>query len=79
MNGLVEGNNNKDNVLLEYHKSAIFFSAVTLITTVGAMLFAKHPAINSVGFSTLVGMLSAVILTWVIQPVIYELLNKRKR
>lgn len=79
MNGLVEGNNTKDNVLLEYHKSAIFFSVVTLITTVGAMLFAKHPAINSVGFSTLVGMLSAVILTWVIQPAIYELLNKRKR
>ena len=80
MNGLVEGNNDyNDNTLLGYHKSAIFFSAVTLIATVGAMLFARHPAISSVGFSTLVGMLSAVILTWVIQPAIYELIIKRKR
>ena len=77
MNGLIDGNN--DNSLLGYHKSAIFFSAVTLIATVGSMLFARHPAISSVGFSTLVGMLSAVILTWVMQPVIYELIIKRKR
>lgn len=77
MNGLVDGNN--DNFLLGYHKGAIFFSAVTLIATVGSMLFAKHPAISSVGFSTLVGMLSAVILTWIMQPAIYELIIKRKR
>lgn len=77
MNGLVDGNN--DNSLLGYHKGAIFFSAVTLIATVGSMLFAKHPAISSVGFSTLVGMLSAVILTWIMQPAIYELIIKRKR
>ena len=77
MNGLVDVNN--DNSLLGYHKGAIFFSAVTLIATVGSMLFAKHPAISSVGFSTLVGMLSAVILTWIMQPAIYELIIKRKR
>ena len=70
---------NNDNSLLGYHKGAIFFSAVTLIATVGSMLFAKHPAISSVGFSTLVGMLSAVILTWIMQPAIYELIIKRKR
>lgn len=77
MNGLVDGNN--ENTLLRCHKSAIFFSATTLIATVGSMLFAIHPAINSVGFPTLVGMLSAVILTWVVQPAIYELINKKKR
>lgn len=77
MSGLIDGKSGDS--LLEYHKSAIFFSAVTLITTVGSMLFASHPAISSVGFPTLVGMLSAVILTWIVQPAIYELTNKKKR
>lgn len=76
MNGLVDSKNG--NTLLRYHKSAIFFSAIALIATVGSMLFASHPAINSVGFSTLVGMLSAVILTWVIQPAVYEFINKKE-
>lgn len=75
MNGLVGGESNTR--LLGYHKTAIFFSAVTLIVTVGSMLFAKHPAIRSVGFSTLVGLVSAVVLSYVVQPAIYAWMNKK--
>ncbi len=74
MNGLTDGNSQK----LAYHKTAIFLSAVTLIVTVSSMLLARHPAIRSVGFSTLVGLLSAVILTYVLQPAIYRWLNRQK-
>ena len=74
MNGLTSGDNQK----LNYHKTAIFFSAVTLIVTVSSMLMAQHPAIKSVGFSTLVGLLSAVILSYVLQPAIYRWLNRKK-
>jgi hypothetical protein len=49
MSGLLDKGNNPD--LLKYHKTAIFFSAVILIITVGSMMFARHPAISSVGFS----------------------------
>ena len=66
MSGLVDGN--KRPGLLEYHKTAIFFSAVILIVTVGSMLFAVHPAIRSVGFSTLTGLVAAVVLSYVMQP-----------
>jgi predicted RND superfamily exporter protein len=62
---------------LAYHKTAIFFSAVTLIVTVSSMLLAGHPAIRSVGFSTLVGLLSAVILAYVLQPAIYRWLQRK--
>ena len=58
--------------LLASHKTAILLSAVTLITTVSSMLLAAHPAIRSVGFSTLVGLLSAVILAYVLQPAVYR-------
>lgn len=70
MNGLVNGE--RDQKLLYMHKSAIFFSAFILVVTVASMLLARHPAIRSVGFSTLVGLLSAVVLSYVLQPAIYR-------
>ena len=74
MNGLTEG----DSQRLRYHKTAILFSAVTLIVTVSSMLLARHPAIKSVGFSTLIGLLTAVVLSYVLQPVVYRWLNRKK-
>ena len=62
---------------LNYHKTAILLSAVTLLVTVGSMLLAVHPAIRSVGFSTLVGLLSAIILSYVIQPAVYRWLKRK--
>jgi predicted RND superfamily exporter protein len=74
MNGLTGA----DPRLLGYHKTAIFLSAFILIITVSSMLLAGHPAIRSVGFSTLVGLLSAVVLSYVLQPAVYRWLNKQK-
>ena len=74
MSGLVGNDNSR---LLGYHKTAIFFSAVILVVTVGSMLFAQHPAIRSVGFSTLVGLVSAVVLAYVVQPALYNLIKKK--
>ena len=75
MNGLIGGKENSR--LLGYHKTAIFFSAFILVT-VSSMLFAEHPAIKSVGFSILVGMISAVVISYVIQPAIFRMINKNK-
>lgn len=74
MNGLTS----KDTSKLKYHKTAIFLSAVVLITSVSSMLLAGHPAIRSVGFSTLVGLLSAVVLSYVLQPAIFRIIEKQK-
>lgn len=63
---------------LAYHKTAILLSAITLLVTVGSMLLAVHPAIRSVGFSTLVGLLSAIVLSYVVQPAVYRKLEKEK-
>jgi predicted exporter len=73
MNGLL----GHDERLLRYHKTAIFFSAFILIVTVSSMLLASHPAIRSVGFSTLVGLLSAVVLAYVVQPALYHPTQKK--
>ena len=75
---VINGLTGKESRLLGYHKTAIFFSAVILIVTVSSMLIAVHPAIRSVGFSTLIGLLSAVILSYVVQPAVYRWLKNKK-
>lgn len=84
MNGLIGGDEKNgekhvQNRLLNYHKTAILFSAVALVVTVGSMNFAVHPAIRSVGFATLVGMISAVLFAYVVEPFLYRWLCGRKK
>ena len=62
--------------LLVYHKTAIFFSAVVLIVTTGSLLLATHPALSSIGVATIIGMSSAVVLAYTLQPFMYHALVK---
>ena len=71
MEGLTTGRN------LTYHKTAVLLSAIILVVTVSSMLLAQHPAIRSVGFSTLVGLVSAVVLSYVLQPALYSIVNRK--
>ena len=64
--------------ILSYHKTAIFLSAIILIITVSSMLIAQHPAIRSVGFSTLVGLVSAVLLSYILEPALYNRFMKKR-
>jgi predicted RND superfamily exporter protein len=77
MSGLTAGADSQQ--LLERHRTAIFFSAVILIVTVGSMLLAVHPAIRSVGFSTLVGLVSAVVLSYTIEPALFRWVVTRRK
>ncbi len=65
--------------LLRRHKTAIFFSAAILIITVGSMLLATHPAIRGVGFATLTGLVSAVVLSYTLEPALYNRICKAKK
>lgn len=69
MDGLIKGK--ERNELLRYHRSAIFFSAVMLILAVSSLLFAVHPAISSIGLSTLAGMISTIVITFTLQPYLF--------
>jgi predicted RND superfamily exporter protein len=76
MSGLLSENTKESSHILAYHKTAILFSAFILIVTVASMLLARHPALQSVGFATLVGMVSAVALSYILQPAIFHWLKK---
>jgi predicted RND superfamily exporter protein/predicted RNA methylase len=60
--------------LLVYHKTAIFFSAVILIVVVASLLFAVHPAVSSIGVSTLTGMGATILIAYSLQPFLFSLL-----
>ncbi len=76
MKGLIEGQRQEGSKLLEYHKVAIFFSALVLIIVMAAMLFAKHPTIVSIGECALIGMISTILITYTLQPLIFRWLMK---
>lgn len=76
MDGLLDKAKDKASSLLEYHKAAIFFSALVLFIVVVSLLFARHPAIYSIGVSTLIGMASTILITYTLQPFLFRLLMK---
>lgn len=78
MQGLLENARGGTAQLLDYHKAAIFFSAFVLLVVVLALLFARHPAISSIGLSTLIGMTSTIVITYTLQPFAFRLLYRKK-
>jgi predicted RND superfamily exporter protein len=78
MDGLLAKYHNKQQSLLTYHKTAIFFSAIILIIVVLSLFFAVHPAIYSIGVATLIGMVSTVLIAYSLQPFLFWLLITRR-
>lgn len=75
MQGLLATNKDSDSQLLEFHKFAVFFSALILIIVICSMLFATHPALKSIGVCTLIGMASTIMITYTLQPLLYRFLT----
>ena len=78
MTGLLAKARKQGDSLLTYHKTAIFFSALVLIVVTGSLLFATHPAIHSIGVSTLIGMSATILLTYAIQPALFRWMMRFK-
>ena len=76
MSGLIAKAAGEDANLLTYHKTAIFFSAFVLMVVTGSLLFATHPAIHSIGISTLIGMSATILITYTLQPALFRYLLK---
>ena len=76
MSGLIAKATGEDDNLLTYHKTAIFFSAFVLMIVTGSLLFATHPAIHSIGVSTLIGMSATILITYTLQPALFHYLMK---
>ena len=58
--------------MLNSHKTAIFFSAFTTVVGMGALVFAKHPAWQSISLYSILGMIAVVLVAYTIQPLIFR-------
>lgn len=59
--------------MLSSHKTAIFFSAFTTVVGIGALVFAGHPALKSISVISILGMVSVVIISFTVQPILFRL------
>ena len=62
--------------LLPSYKNSIIISALIMFIGMGALIVAKHPALHSLAEVTIVGMLTVVMMSWVIPPMIFNWLTK---
>ncbi|MDR0892947.1 MAG: 1-acyl-sn-glycerol-3-phosphate acyltransferase [Mediterranea sp.] len=59
--------------VLNSHKTAIFFSAFTTVVGMGTLVFARHPALQSISLISILGMGAVVLVAYTIQPLIFRL------
>ena len=76
MEGLLQEARTGSTERLAYHKVAIFFSAVVLIIVIGSLVFARHPAIESTGVITLIGMIFTILMTYSLEPFVFRWLMR---
>ena len=73
MDGLLQEYKNGKKVL-GAHKTAIFFSAFTALVGIGVLIFAKHPALNSIAIISVLGLSVVVLVSYTVQPMLFRLM-----
>ncbi|MEO5787859.1 MMPL family transporter [Gelidibacter sp.] len=68
-NGMLTGTSS-----MATHKTSIILSVLTTILGVGVLIFAKHPALHSLATISIIGILAAMLISFVVQPILYKLL-----
>ena len=62
--------------MLNQYKQSIILSAVIMLVAIGVLVFAKHPAMNSLGSVVLIGMSAVVLMAYLIPPVLFSVSEK---
>jgi 1-acyl-sn-glycerol-3-phosphate acyltransferase len=60
------------------YKISIFLSSFTTIIGVSVLLLAKHPSLNSIALISLIGLISVVLISYTIMPIMYRWLVSKK-
>jgi len=66
---------------LNSYKTSILLSAITTITGIGVLIFARHPALRSIALVSIIGILSVVLISYTLQPLFFRflILNKGQK
>ncbi len=78
-------------LLLEYrfgrkemtsYRTSIFLSGFTTIVGVGVLILARHPSLHSIALISVIGLLSVIIISYTLEPLLFNYLvskNKSRR
>lgn len=54
------------------YRTSIILAVLTTILAIGALIFAKHPALRSISSIALIGVCTAVLMTFVLYPLLFK-------
>ncbi len=63
---------------LPSYKTSVLLSAITTVTAIGVLIFAKHPAMRSIAFLSVIGIISVVFVSYTLQPILFNFLIKQQ-
>ncbi len=75
-------------LLLEYrfgrremtsYRTSIFLSGFTTIVGVGVLILARHPSLHSIALVSVVGLLSVVLISYSLEPLLFKYLVTKKK
>ena len=64
--------------MLHAYKTAVFLSAITMFIGVGSLIFARHPAMRSLGEVTVIGMISVVVISYTVSPLLFRVMTHHR-
>lgn len=66
---------------MKTYRTSIILAAMTTILAIGSLVFAQHPALKSISIVSLIGVFSALIITFVFYPVLFRvcIMNRAKK
>lgn len=56
------------------YRTSIILAVLTTILAIGALIFAQHPALKSIALIALIGVSVAVLITFVLYPILFKFL-----
>ncbi len=73
MRGLLQEYQYGREKLISY-KTSILLSGITTIVGIGVLIFAKHPALQSIAISAIIGIFSVIFITYTLLPRLFNFL-----
>ena len=55
------------------YRTSIILAVLTTILAIGALIFAQHPALKSISTIALIGVCTAVLITFVLYPILFKI------
>ncbi|MBR2202223.1 MAG: 1-acyl-sn-glycerol-3-phosphate acyltransferase [Bacteroidales bacterium] len=64
--------------VLKSFKNSVTISALIMFVGIGTLIFAKHPAMSSLGLIVVIGMFSVVAASFIFPPLLFDFLTKKR-